>query len=66
MKFLMMIKHAEGAPGLEHPGGLENPFEGRRFRRWRNRRRLPLFRRMGRRSRSTWRATRRPSSSSSR
>ena len=22
MKFLMMIKHAEGAPGLEHPQGL--------------------------------------------
>ena len=22
MKFLMMIKHAEGAPGLEHPEGL--------------------------------------------
>ena len=22
MKFLMMIKHAEGAPGLEHPHSL--------------------------------------------
>ena len=22
MKFLMIIKHAEGAPGLEHPEGL--------------------------------------------
>ena len=24
MKFLMMIKHAEGAPGLEHPQGLND------------------------------------------
>ena len=24
MKFLMMIKHAEGAPGLEHPQGLHD------------------------------------------